>query len=164
MNHSDVMRVLSDPVAQYLFNSPLLAHFAYAGSDGFPRVVPVGYLWKGDRFVICTPANAPKVAALTINPKVALSIDSVTQPPRVLLVRGVASIEVVDGIPAEFLEASSKSLTAEERPGFTAQARSLYKQMARIWIEPKWAKVIDFETRLPVAIEELATGRSQRRL
>jgi hypothetical protein len=33
--------------------------------------------------------------------------------------------------------------------------KSLYKQMVRITITPTWAKVIDFETTLPSAVEEL---------
>jgi hypothetical protein len=38
---------------------------------------------------------------------------------------------------------------------FEAEVRSLYEQMARITIAPEWAKVLDFETRLPSAVEEL---------
>ena len=33
--------------------------------------------------------------------------------------------------------------------------KSLYKQMVRITITPTWAKVIDFETTLPSAVQEL---------
>jgi len=29
----------------------------------FLRVVPIGYLWDGANFVVCTATNAPKVAA-----------------------------------------------------------------------------------------------------
>jgi hypothetical protein len=32
---------------------------------------------------------------------------------------------------------------------------ALYQQMARIAIEPTWAKLMDFETRLPRAVEQL---------
>jgi hypothetical protein len=32
--------------------------------------------------------------------------------------------------------------------------------MARISIMPEWAKLLDFETRFPVAIEHLVGGRS----
>jgi len=39
--------------------------------------------------------------------------------------------------------------------------RRLYKQMARIVISPTWAKILDFETRIPSAVEELA--RQQER-
>jgi hypothetical protein len=88
---------------------------------------------------------------------VALSIDTDTQPPHVLLVRGTAAVEIVDGVPDEFLEASEKSLPRDQWPQFEAQMRSIYPQMARITIEPEWAKLLDFETRLPVAVEWLVT-------
>jgi hypothetical protein len=42
---------------------------------------------------------------------------------------------------------------------FEAQVRGLYKQMARITIRPTWAKVLDFETRMPQAIEELVRAQ-----
>lgn len=37
-----------------------------------------------------------------------------------------------------------------------AEVGRLYKQMARIEITPTWAKILDFETRIPRAVEELA--------
>ena len=143
-----------------MLHSPLLARLGYNGLDGFPRVVPVGYLWKESGFVVCTATNAPKVRALAANPKVALSIDTDTQPPHILLVRGAAAIEIVDGVPSDFLEATHKVLPPDESPAFEASARSLYPQMARITIAPEWAKLIDFETRFPVAVEKAVGGQS----
>ena len=87
--------------------------------------------------------------ALAIRPKVALTIDTDTLPPHVLLVRGTASIEVVDGVPPEYLEASKKLVAAEQWQAFEAQVRATYKQQARITIVPEWAKLLDFETRVP---------------
>jgi hypothetical protein len=40
-------------------------------------------------------------------------------------------------------------------PAFEAQVRGLYKQMVRIRVVPSWAKLLDFETRLPSPVEEL---------
>jgi pyridoxamine 5'-phosphate oxidase-like protein len=157
MRRETVMSVLSDPLAEELLHSPLLARLGYNGPDGAPRVVPIGYLWNGSTFVVCTATMAPKVRALELNPKVALSIDTDTQPPHVLLVRGTASVEIVDGVPDEFLEASRKALPPERRSQFEAQVRSLYPQMARITIEPDWAKLLDFETRFPIAVEKLVS-------
>lgn len=50
------------------------------------------------------------------NPKVAFTIntDVDVQPQHVLLVRGTASLEIVDGIPTEYPEASRKSLPQEQ--------------------------------------------------
>ena len=82
MKREDVVRVLSDPLAQELLHSPLLTRLAYNGSDGYPRVVPVGYHWSGAQFIVCTATNAPKVRALQANARVALTVDTDTQPPQ----------------------------------------------------------------------------------
>ena len=102
MQHEDVIRVLNDPLAQELLHSPIPARLAYTGTDGFPRVIPIGYLWNGAQFIVCTAPITPKVRALEKNPKVALTIDTNTQPPHVLLVRGTAAIAVIDGVPRSF--------------------------------------------------------------
>jgi hypothetical protein len=97
------------------------------------------------------------VKALSANPKVALTIDT-EAPYRALLVRGTASVEIVDGVPPEYLKASRKAMTDEQQyRAFESEVRSLYERMARITIAPEWAKVLDFETRLPSAVEELAS-------
>jgi hypothetical protein len=162
--HSEqVARVLRDPVAQRLLDSPLLARLAYNGLDGAPRVVPVGYLWTGAEFVVCTATEAPKVRSLGRDPRVALTIDTDTQPPNVLLVRGVASVELVDGVPDEYLAASHKALPEAQWSEFENQVRSIYRAMARISVTPQWAKVLDFETRMPIAVEWLVTGERPTR-
>jgi hypothetical protein len=159
VKREDVTAVLNDPIAQELLQSHRIARLAYDGLDGYPRAIPIGYFWSGHDIVICTPSIAPKVAALRTNPRVALTIDTETQPPHILLVRGTAAMEIVDGIPMEYLEASRKYIAPDAWEDFEVQMRGLYKQMARIVITPDWAKVLDFETRLPVAVEELIAQR-----
>ncbi|MEO8392445.1 MAG: pyridoxamine 5'-phosphate oxidase family protein [Chloroflexota bacterium] len=149
MNSKEVIDTLNDPLAQELMRSDIPARLAYTGLDGFPRVIPIGFWWDGTQFILATHPNAPKVRALIANPKVALTIDTVTFPPNVLMVRGTASITVVDGIPWEYLEASKKQVTPEMWEGFEKGVRATYKQMARIAITPEWAKVFDFVTRAP---------------
>ncbi len=156
MQRKDVIQILEDPLAQELMNAPIISHLAYIGLDGTPRVIPIGYYWNGEQFVIGTASNAPRVRALATSPKVALTTDTDTQPPHILLVRGTASIEIIDGVIPEYLQASQKYIVAQQWPAFEAQVRALYKQMARITIVPEWAKLLDFETRLPSAIEALA--------
>src|SRR5216684_3384429 len=112
MEQQEVRETLNDPLAQELLHSPIPARLAYTGRDGFPRVIPIGFLWNGARLIVCTATNAPKVRALEIHPKVALTIDTNTQPPHVLLVRGAASLEVVDGVAPEYLEASKRHIPA----------------------------------------------------
>src|SRR5580765_8157586 len=106
MQPQDVMRVLSDPLAQELMQSSIPARLAYIGPDGFPRAIPIGFHWNGAAFVLGTVPHAPQVPALRANPKVALTVDRNTFPPHVLLVRGIAAIDIVDGVPPEYLAAS----------------------------------------------------------
>jgi len=162
MDRRAVLRVLATPLAQKLLHSEFVSRLAYVGPDGYPRVVPVGYLWKDERFVVCTASNAPKVNALESNPRVALTIDTQTQPPHILLVRGIAAVEVVDGVPDEYLEASRRYIPEQQWSDFETQVRGLYDRMARISITAEWAKLIDFETTLPIAVEELVGRRRDR--
>jgi len=155
MQQQDVTRVLSDPLAQELMQSNIPARLAYVGPDGFPRAIPIGFYWNGVQFVLCTVPHAPKVSALKANPKVAFTVDTNTFPPHVLLVRGTAVIDIVDGIPPEYLAASKKSVGPDRWDAFEAQVRAMYKQMARIKITPLWAKLLDFQTRFPTQIEKL---------
>jgi Pyridoxamine 5'-phosphate oxidase len=155
MKQEQVKQVMNDPLAQELLNSDIPARLAYIGLDGFPRAIPVGFLWDGRRFVIGTATNSPKMKALSANPKVALTIDTNAFPPHILLVRGTAHVEIVDGVAPEFLEGSRKYVAPEQWEGFEQQVRGLYKQQGRITIVPEWAKLIDFETRIPSAQEKL---------
>jgi hypothetical protein len=158
MDKQSANAVLAAPLAQELLGS-ILAHPAYIGRDGYPRVIPTGFLWKGGKFVVCTAENAPKVRSLQANPRVALTIDTLSQPPHILHVRGMATVEIVDGVPDEYLEASRKYLPPDQWDGFEKEVRGLYPRMARISITPEWAKLIDFEATLPQAIEELLAQR-----
>ena len=162
MRQEDVMRVLNDPLAQELLRSAIPARLAYTGPDGFPRAIPIGIHWNGAQIVACTGPGAPKVRALAAHPKVALTIDTTTWPPHVLLVRGTASIEVVDGVAPEYLEASRTYIPADQWEGFEAQVHALFKQQARIKITPEWAEVLDFETRAPRYLMEMAAGAESR--
>jgi hypothetical protein len=155
MNQTEIRELMNDRVARTLIEAPVHARLAYTAKDGSPRVVPVGYIWNGDVFVMASPPNAPKVKALSVNPKVALTIDTDDFPPNILLVRGEAALETVDGVPDEFVESARRFVGDERMPEWEAGARGLYKQMVLIRIAPTWAKIIDFETRLPGYVEEL---------
>ena len=72
-------------------------------------------------------------------------------------------LDFVDGIPDEYLKAtSSYEMTPEQRVEWEAEVRSLYDGMVRIVVTPTWAKLIDFETTLPSAVEELVRQRDER--
>jgi hypothetical protein len=159
MDAHEVADELGQPAAQELLTSALLARLAYNGSDDLPRVIPIGFHWTGHDIVVCTAPISPKVRALAARPNVAVTIDVGSTPAeaKALLVRGVATIDIVDGIPPEFLAATAKALAADQLPEFAKQAESMYKQMARIAIEPQWARFYDFGAgRLPAFLTELA--------
>jgi hypothetical protein len=153
MQQEQVIEIMNDPIAQELLNSNIPARLAYTGLDGFPRAIPIGFLWDGTQFVMGTATNSPKVKALQANPMVALTIDTNTFPPHVLLVRGTARVEIVNGVAPEYLEGTKKYVGPEKWEAFEAQVRATYKQQGRITIVPEWAKILDFETRVPSALE-----------
>jgi hypothetical protein len=161
MHRDEVSRILNSGLAQELLQSRIPVRLAYTGLDGSPRVVPLAFHWDGERFVICTIPGSPKVRALEANPDVAMTIDTESFPPHILLVRGKASVQLVDGVPTEYLAASSKQVGAEGMPAFEAQVRAMYDQMVRIDVEPTWAKLIDFQTTLPSAVERMARRNQQ---
>src|SRR5437667_11302090 len=152
---------LQQPGAVELLHSPDPARLAYTGRDGHPRVIPVGFLWTGTAIVVCTAPTAPKVAALAKQPHVALTIDTIGPPAKELLLRGTASIEIVDGVAPEYLAAAAKSTHGDELAAFEAQVRATYKQMARITIAPTWARFYDFGAgRFPTFLRRLVDSTS----
>ncbi len=162
MRPSDVAEVLKRPISQEMLNRDL-ARLAYVAKDCTPRVVPIGFTWNGSEVVMCTATNAPKLVSLRQNPAVALSIDTEVHPPTILLIRGAAVLDEVEGIPDEYLRASGTyRMSPEQRVEWETGVRSLYDAMVRIVVKPTWAKLIDFDETLPTAVEELVRRREQR--
>jgi len=163
MQPNEITEVLNRPYSQELLARDI-TRLAYVAKDGTPRNVPIGFTWNGETIVMCTSQNAPKLASLRQNPTVALTIDTEVHPPKILLIRGEAELDVVEGIPDEYLQMNgSYTMTPEQRVHWEAEVRSLYDGMVRIVVTPTWAKLIDFETTLPSAVEELVREREQRR-
>lgn len=159
MDGKDVTHELAQSDAKGLLESAPLARLAYNGSDGCPRVIPIGFFWNGDEVVVCTATTAPKVRALTARPDVALTIDVGDTPDKAkaLLIRGRATVEIIDGVPDEYIAGSRKVMGEEGLAEFERQVRKMYDQMARIRIEPRWARFYDFGAgRLPSFLSKLA--------
>jgi hypothetical protein len=158
----EIAKVLNRPISQELLARDL-TRLAYVVKDGTPRSIPIAFTWNGAEIVMCTAKNAPKLPALRHNPAVALTIDTEVHPPKILLIRGQAELEVVDGIPDEYLQINGTyEMTTEQRAGWEAEVRSLYNGMVRIIVTPTWVKLIDFETTLPSPVEELIRQRAER--
>ncbi|TCO44542.1 pyridoxamine 5'-phosphate oxidase [Kribbella antiqua] len=160
MTREEIAAVLAKPYAQQLLNGPEPARLAYVGLDGDPRAIPIGFWTSGEQILMATVPKSAKVAALRKNPKVALTIDTGAFPPKVLLLRGTADVELVDGVPEGYLVAGHKVMTDEQYPDWEAGVKGLYDQMAVITITLTWAKLLDFETTIPSAVEDLIKEKS----
>ncbi len=160
MNREDVAEELAKPISQELLGSSIPARLAYLGTDGTPRVVPIAFHWTGEHVIMGTLPKSAKVRALRRHPRVALTIDTQGQwPPWALLIRGTARLELVDEVPDAFIEAGRKMTPADQFEAWEQGTRALYDRMVVITVEPDWAKLLDFETTLPEAVEDLVRAQ-----
>src|SRR2546426_4381444 len=145
--------LLQDPVAQQLLQAKGPAHLAYTWRDGTPRVIPMGFHWNGQEIVMATTADAPKTKVLTNGSKVAVSIDRDFPASQILLIRGTVRADTVEGIAPEYAAMIRRTMSEEDAEALLKEAARLYPRMTRIFIHPDWVGLLDFETRLPSAVE-----------
>lgn len=150
--------LLNDPVAQKLLKSTIPARLAYIWKDGTPRNIPIWFHWNGKEVVVVSPPNAPKVPVLQKNPKVALTIDNNEMPHKILMIRGSANVEIVEGIAQEYAAAAKRYSGEEAGAAWIAQLEPVVTHMARIAITPEWVGILDFETRFPSAVAAIMGG------
>jgi hypothetical protein len=150
--HQGSLELLQHPAAQVLLQSKIPARLAYIWTDGTPRVVPIWFHWNGQDFVMASPPKAPKLKALARNPKVSFTIDDNTFPHKVLLVRGTARLEPVNGIVAEYAAAAERYFGPEQGKAWINQLSSMVPGMVRITVAPEWVGLLDFQTRFPSAL------------
>ena len=146
------LALLQHPVSKELLQSKIPARLAYVWMDGTPRVIPIWFHWNGREFVMGSPTKAPKLKALAKNPKVSLTIDNNEFPHKVLLVRGTARLEAVDGVVPEYAMAAERYFSHEQAQAWVSQLRTLIPDMVRITITPEWVGLLDFQTRFPSAL------------
>ena len=144
--------LLDDPIAKELLSSKIPARLAYVWPDGSPRVVPVWFHWNGSRFVIATPPRAPKLKALKVNSKVALTIDDNTFPHKVLMVRGTVALEEMEGVVPEYELAAHRYFGDVQGRAWVQQVSQMLKRMVKITVRPEWVGLLDFESRFPSAL------------
>ena len=150
--HQGGLELLQHPAAQELLRSKIPARLAYVWTDGTPRVIPIWFHWNGREFVMATPPRAPKLKALAKNPKVSFTIDDNTFPNKVLLVRGSARMEAVEGIAPEYAAAAERYFEPAQAQAWLRQLSTLISSQVRITITPEWVGLLDFETRFPSAL------------
>ena len=104
------LELLDTPVARNLLASPIPARAAYTAKDGTPRIVPTWFRWTNGELVMPTYIQAPhipapgarRLGAARARCDVAISIDTGTEPPQVLLIRGKAHVTEVDGVDPDY--------------------------------------------------------------
>jgi hypothetical protein len=151
MTYDEIVELLNtDPVAQDLMKARIPMRLAYVAKDGSARAIPISYLWNGSAFVINTPTGWPKINAFRANPRVAFTVDTTDFPPKIMLVRGeVSSMEVRQGVPDEYVEASRRIVGEDRMEEWEKGVRADIHEMMVIRITPTWVKVIDFERTYP---------------
>jgi hypothetical protein len=157
MTEQGDVALLSDPVAQGLLQAPIPAQLAYTWTDGTPRVLPIGFHWDQHQIILGTPPAAPKVKALTQNPKVALTINTYDRPYKVLYIRGTATVRVMNEIVPEYVLMAHRTNGAGAET-WLRQVKAMLPAMggmARVAITPEWVGILDFEQRFPSAIEKV---------
>jgi len=158
MDAARITEILTDPVTLDLVDKQPIMQIGYAAGDGGPRAVPVGYLLREGAFVFFTIPSSDKVRDLTRDPRIALTID-VYPPPCCLLVRGTAELREEDGVPDQYLEASFRTMPADQHAAFEEQVRALYDSMVRVVVTPTWVRLNDFQRTAPRAVERLMQAK-----
>ncbi len=146
------LSLLNHPASQEMLRSKIPARLAYVGTDGTPRVVPIWFHWNGREIVMATPPKAPKLKALAKNPKVALTIDENEFPHKVLMIRGTARMEPVEGIVPEYEACAARYFDEKTAAAWLGQLRGTISSMVRIAVTPEWVGLLDFQTRFPSAL------------
>ena len=155
----NLREIFADQTTRSLIDRAPLMRLAYTAPDGSPRVIPTGYLERDAMLITYTIPTSAKVTALRADPRVAVTIDVGGMPPCALLVRGTCAMEIVDGIPDGYLEASRRSMDEAVFEQWETGVRQLYDSMAILTITPTWAKLLDFERTAPQEVERLARAK-----
>jgi len=82
-----------------------------------------------------------------------MSIEHDSSPPKILQIRGTVHTDTVEGIAPEYAAMIRRTMSEEDAQALLAEATRLYPRMTRIFIHPDWVGILDFETRLPSAVE-----------
>jgi pyridoxamine 5'-phosphate oxidase-like protein len=158
-------RLLETDLAQQLLHSTIPGRLAFVWTDGTPRITPTWFHWTGEEIVMPTYIAGPdigirhpaaRIAALRANPRVALTIDTDSYPPRSLTIRGTAEITEVAGLAPEYAAAARRYLGEEVAGPLLAALDQPGTAQARIAVRPDWVGVLDFETRRPSVLGGVA--------
>ncbi len=102
---------------------------------------------------MATATDAPKTKVLKNGAKVAITIEHDSSPPKILSIRGTVRTDTVEGLAPEYVAMIRRTMSEEASQALLNEAGRLYPRMTRIFIHPDWVGLLDFETRLPSAVE-----------
>jgi 2-phospho-L-lactate guanylyltransferase len=83
---------LDDATVAFLHEPGLLMRLGTVGSDGYPQVTPIWYLYEDEQFWISTASDRIKARNMLARPQVGFAIDSDQMPYRGLSARGEARL------------------------------------------------------------------------
>ncbi|MFE7802335.1 pyridoxamine 5'-phosphate oxidase family protein [Nocardia sp. NPDC057440] len=153
------VRLLESLTAQRLLEADIPARLAFTAADGTPRVLPINFWWNGAEIVMAGFAPSKKAKALRARPDVAITIDTNSAPPEVLLIRGRAEVHEVHGVAPEYATAMRKG-GAEAVADYLDFVTGMAPTMERIVVRPTWVGVMDFRTRFPTGAPEWMSGQT----
>ena len=131
---------LDDSTLTFLNEPGLLMRLGTLGSDGYPQVTPIWYLYDEGRFWITTASDRVKGRNMLARPQVGFAIDSDQRPYRGVSARGRAQL-VAEGeaarpitrriaaryVPEERLEAMVDTLMEAPRVVFVIDVARVVK-------------------------------------
>jgi 2-phospho-L-lactate guanylyltransferase len=131
---------LDDSTVAFLNEPGLLMRLGTVGSDGYPQVTPIWYLYEDGRFWITTASDRVKGRNMLARPQVGFAIDSDQRPYRGISARGEAQL-IAEGeaaraitrriaaryVPPERLEAMVDTLMEAPRVVFAIDAPRVVK-------------------------------------
>lgn len=91
------MVTIAPPIAERL-DRALITWLTTVTADGQPQSSPVWFLRDGERIVVYSLADAPRVRNVRANPRVSLNLNATDDGSEVLTIEGTAVLE--DGPPS----------------------------------------------------------------
>jgi PPOX class probable F420-dependent enzyme len=86
---------MTDQALKQFLREPNLARLATIAEDGTPHVVPIWYLHDGHDLLFITNPASRKVRNIRRDPRVTVCVDRAAPPYAGVIVRGIATVEVV---------------------------------------------------------------------
>jgi hypothetical protein len=155
------VRLLDTDLAERLLAAAIPARLAFTAADGTPRVLPINFWWNGTELVMTGFAPSKKAKMLRARPDVAITIDTNSAPPEVLLIRGRAEVSEIDGLAPEYAAAMRKG-GDEPVAEYLDFLTGLAPRMERIVVRPTWVGVMDFQSRFPEGAPDWMAGPSSQ--